>query len=251
MIIEVTGAPGAGKSTIVRQLINLSRVDDLHLFPAEEALRVVFRRLTHRITLPNSLYRPLWYSVMTLNTMVFLIEHLSMFRIVVSSQWARPVSWRLRLWILRFIMKKGGQYRLLHRYLQPNEAVIIDGGVVHFNVTLFTSEQDLPSVETLKRYVQSLPKSDLLIVVKVPPQLCVNRVNNRRQGLPSRMKGLAPELVPSFVKNQSVAVTAAVHEAQRCGWRVLVIDNTAPLAQVRNQLREHLKNRRSASLQAR
>ncbi len=251
MIIELTGPPGAGKSTVVKKLLELPQEDGLLLLSKQEALGVAFRRHSRKIPLSAWLRRPLWYSMMAWNIMAFLLKHFVILRIVLASQWGRPISWRLRLWLLKIILKQLGQHRLLHRFLNPNEAVVIDGGAVHSNVTLFTSEKVPHSFHTLKRYVQCLPPPDLLIVLKVPLELCVMRVMNRKRSLPVRLQELSPELITSFVRHQAEAVAAAARIAQCCGWRVLVVDNTGSLAEVLNQIRELLRNLEKASLKAR
>jgi len=232
MMIELAGASGAGKSTIADLVQGLLQEKGVQALPAEEAGRAILRRMK---------WRTPWRAVKAWQGLRFSLEHPSLVWIALAAQWGRPIPWHHRRLALRWFLRTGGLYHFFRCHLQPNEAVVFGEGLVHRTVSLFTSDQESPAAEAVARYVQRLPRSDLLIVLDVPPAVCVERLKGRAL-LGQRLQGLGAETLSPFVEHAAEAVTLAVNEARRDNWPLLVIDNTAPLAQVQEKLRAYFIN---------
>ena len=232
MMIELAGASGAGKSTIADLVQDLLQEKGVQALPVEEAGPAILRRLKRRAP---------WRAVKVWQGLRFALEHPALVWIALAAQWGRPIPWHHRRLALRWLLRAGGLYRFFRCYLQPNEAVVFGEGLVHRTVSLFTSDREPPSAEAVARYVQRLPRSDLLIVLEVPPAVCVERLKGRELPL-QRLEGLGAEALSPFVEHAAAAVTIAGNEARRDNWPLLVIDNTAPLAQVQEKLRAYFIN---------
>ena len=232
MMIEIAGASGAGKSTIADLVQGLLQEKGVQALPVEEAGPAILRRLKRRTP---------WRRVKAWQGLRFSLEHPALVWIAVAAQWGRPIPWHHRRLALRWFLRTGGLYRFFRCHLQPNEAVVFGEGLVHRTVSLFTSDQEPPSAEAVVRYMQRLPRSDLLIVLEVPPAVCVERLKGRELPV-QRLQGLGVEALSPFVEHAAEAVTIAGNEARRDNWPLLVIDNTAPLAQVQEKLRAYFLN---------
>jgi hypothetical protein len=140
--------------------------------------------------------------------------------------------------VLKWFLTHIGRHYFLSRHLKPGEVLIFPEGLIHRVVSLFTSEKELPSTKTMARYVQHLPRSDLLIDIKVSPVLCVERLM-RRGMFRRRLQNLGADATLQFVRYQAEAIAQAISEAQRCGWALLTLDNSGPVVQVQEQLQTH------------
>jgi len=135
-----------------------------------------------------------------------------------------------------------GQYYLFTRYLKPGEAVLIDGGVVHFSLPLFTSEYEAATIDDIREYIERLPQSDLLIFVNVPFEVCLKRVNERKRVPPKRLRSLPPNYIFRFIKNQVEAVNYAAQAAKQYGWKIRELDNLESIDKTSGRMMDFLKD---------
>ena len=231
MIIELAGSSGAGKSTVADLVQELLQQQSVHALPAEAAGQAILHRLR---------WRTPWQQLKAWQGLQFSLEHPALAWMALAAQWARPIPWQHRRWVLRWFFATGGLYRFCRGRAMPHEVAVFNEGLLHCTVSLFTSEHEPPAAVTVARYVHRLPRPDLLIVLEVPPALCVERL--KRRALPlRRLQGSGPEATLPFVEHAAQAVAIATNEARQRNWPLLVIDNTVPLAQVRETLRAHFR----------
>ena len=235
VIVELTGPPGAGKSTIATMMQHLLQEWGVHALPAEESGWATLRRMGQRGPLRRAKG---WHG------MWFALEHPLLAWAVLSAQVGRPIPLRHRYWVLSWFFKTGGLRRFLNRHLAADEAAIFDEGLVQHTVMLLASDRESPSGEAIACYLQRLPPPDLLIALKVPPALCMERLVGRP--LPQRVRDIGPEVLSPFVRHAAEAVDSAVGQARRLGWPLVVIDNTAPLAELRAAVRAAVREQLQA-----
>ena len=211
----------------------------MHALPAEEAGWVALRR-TGR---PGPLRAAKgWHATW------FALEHPLPTWAALSAQVGRPIPLRHRYWVLSWFFKTGGLRRFLGHHLAADEAAIFDEGLVQRTVMLLTSDRESPSAGALARYLRRLPHPDLLIVLRVPPALCIERLVGRP--LPQRVRDIGPQVLSPFVNHAAEAVDRAVDQARDLGWPLIVIDNAVPLAQVRAPVRAAVRAAVREQLQA-
>jgi len=165
----------------------------------------------------------------------FSLEHPSLVRIALLAQRERPIPWEHRYWGIRWFLKTAGLSRFLRRHLTTGEVAVFDEGLTHRAVTLFASDQESPDADTVAHYVRLLPVPDVLIRVYASPELCVQRLRGRAPML--RLRNRDPEAIVPFVKHQFDTIQLIMSEAERCGWPLISIDNTASLIGLEQQLR--------------
>ncbi len=231
-IVELIGPPGSGKSTIAAHLQELLAQTGLRALPARGMGQTILDRTGRHIPLDM---------VEVSSGFVFCLHYPALAGLVLHGQCRRPGSWKHRLLALIWLLRLGGMYHFLRRSMQQNEVAVFSEGLANHAVNFFTSDQQAPSADLIERYVQHLPRPELLVSVQVPVDTCLARLQGR-QALPRRIQGLGSEAITAFVTHQAQAVEMVLGEAQRLGWPVLLVDNTVAADQVRAGLAEQWKH---------
>lgn len=232
MIIEMIGAPGAGKSTLRPAVEDWCRAAGLTPFTPETAARplagrTVVGRLATSLVPAALRSSALWavfrvvtagYTVRSACTRPHLTAHL------IRTQWRRPRAAdarqrRVAYWYLRTM----GTAELAAAQLRRDEVVIFDEGLAHRAVQLHASTAEVPDATTIDRYVTLLPEPDLVVHVAASASTCVERVRTR--GRWERLAHRSDDEVDRFVQNAHTT-TALVRDAIGArGWTVADIDN--------------------------
>lgn len=171
----------------------------------------------------------------------FCLEHPSLTWLVFRAQWRRPSPWKHRFLALAWLLRMGGRYHFLRCRGSDDQVAIFAEGLANHAVNFFTSDRQAPSPEVLRRYVQLLPRPDLLVAVHAPMEICLQRLEER-QALPKRIQGSGREAISRFVRHQADGVNQVVGEARRCGWAVAAVDNVVALDQVKQEVSSFLDN---------
>ena len=236
MIIELTGSPGAGKSTVENLIVDICSRKGIAALSAGERMQAflnkhpVLGRLEPRLVLHSS---RIW------NGIRYMLEHPSLLWTVLSEQQGLMLPLHHRFWGLYQLLITLGVYHFLRRHMTFGEVAIFSEGVTHRAATLFTSHQDKPSHKAIIRYMKCIPHSDLLIFVQAPIDLCVKRVTTRDEVI-YRLRDLGSDAVYSFIKHQSEAIISAVDEALYNNRPTIKIENTDSFNKIKEQLEENI-----------
>jgi thymidylate kinase len=232
VIVEMLGAPGAGKTTMVAAVEEGCRAAGRTPFTIEHAARcfadrTVLGRLAIPL-LPHRFERRAQWAVYRLasgwHTLRFAVVHHGLTRYLLASQRGRPSAAdakrrRVVYWYLRMM----GSYGFLRSKAAPDEVVVIDEGFVHRAVQVHASAVESPTASQIARYVAVLPRPALVVHVDASSATCWRRVQAR--GAWDRLSHRSPAEIERFVEHAHETVALLRAELDRQGWRVLEVDN--------------------------
>lgn len=246
-VVELMGPPGAGKTTLVAAAVRGCADAGLRPYTVEQAARVFSARtLSGRVAnvLPAGLRsRALWLVFVVhrgLEAVMVLVTHPRLAALVLRSQWGRPAASDAgRRRVLRWWSRTAGAIGFLTRLGRPGEALVVDEGLLHRVVQLFTSTVEAPDPATIASYVALLPPTDVVVAVGAPPDLCRSRVRDR--GGWDRLAHRGTDEIDRFVANAHGAADMAVAEAEARGVRVIHVDNAADQASAESMVQRRLR----------
>lgn len=232
VIIEMLGAPGAGKTTMIGAVEDGCRDAGRTPFTIERAARrfaarTLPGRLASRVV-PDRFDRRAQWAVYRLvsgwHTVRFAVVHRRLALYLLHSQRGRPAAAdargrRVVYWYLRMM----GSYGFLRSNAAPDEVIVIDEGFVHRAVQLHASAVESPTASQIAEYVAVLPRPDLVVHVCASSAACWRRVQAR--GAWARLSHRSPADIERFVQHAHSTVTLLRAELDRQEWPVLEVDN--------------------------
>lgn len=248
MIVEFLGVPGAGKTTFLPLVREYFRGQRIRAYTTLEAARpFAARTLPGRVVsrLPPGRFRRLllWWTFYAFSFAYqagFRREHPELMRSVLNSQARRPITDADRQHVLRWFLHLTGTYGFLKAYARPGDLVIFDEGFVHRVVQLFASENEIPEMARVKRYLDLIPAPDLVIYPRASSQVCEQRVIAR--GLWERFESKEDGAASRFIRSAEIAVDLAAEYVQTKGWKVIEVENNGgPLPESESMLRRGLR----------
>ncbi|PNX53411.1 MAG: hypothetical protein BV458_04625 [Thermoplasmata archaeon M9B2D] len=188
MIIELTGIPGAGKSTVIEKLKNTLQsrglVFDLQAYVLERSLLPVRGKTAYELLLYKHIF-------LLKSTDWKLLKNL--FSVVSSSN----NSLFHKINIVRNTLKK----LIIYRYLKDREEIfLIDEGVTHIPFTAFVDVGKKISGEKVERFLRGIPPVDHLLVVDAPDDLLLERVVARGAKGHRRINFTSKEDIAEFMQ---------------------------------------------------
>jgi hypothetical protein len=230
LIVEFIGTPGAGKSTLARELVEILRERGIAAATVIDAARgSVSRSYLGRTvawaaprSLRSGLLWQVFYVLGALNAVAFGRERLPLVRTVLGTQLRRPIPAGTKRHIVFWFLQLGGRYRLLTTTGLAGEAIVIDDGFLHRCVHLSASHIEAPDPAWVRTYVDLLPKPDLVIHPVAEQALCARRVLER--GVWPHSRHLSRVEFDSYLSNAGRAVELAVERVRERGWPVISVD---------------------------
>jgi len=232
VIIEMLGAPGAGKTTMIVGVEAGCRAQGLTPFTVEEAARpfaarTVLGRVASRVVPARFEDAALWgvYRLASgSHTVRLALRNIDLTRYVLTSQRGRPPEAdaserRVLYWYMRMM----GSYGFLRAMARPTEAIVIDEGFVHRTVQLHSSPVESPTAMQVAAYLARLPRPDLVVSVNASPAVCRLRVQER--GVWARLGHRPPAEIERFLQHAHETTTLVRAEMEHGGWPVIDIDN--------------------------
>ena len=230
-IIELAGAPGAGKTTMVPEVQEACRVAELTPYTTVEAARpFAARTLLGRTVaiLPKEARRAALWGVFRLHSaghsVRFVLQRRSLVSLVFRSQPRRPAeSDSRRRRVLYWWYRMAGAHQFVQAHGKSGEALILDEGFVHRAVQIFASAVERPEAAAVAAYVDLVPPPDLLIHVAAPADVCRHRVRGAASG-----RGCSTAvLLRSTGSSKTLTTRSSLPWQQRGsrGWQVIEVAN--------------------------
>jgi thymidylate kinase len=231
MIIELIGAPGSGKTTVVpylKELLNEKGYSANAVLDAARpfALKTIPGKLAGAI-LPGRLKRFVLWQIFYLFAMVnraeFARKHQSLLNTVLPYQSSRPITVRDRDHVLRWFIHLTGCYQFFTKFIEPDEVLIFDEGFVHRVVQLFSSENEEINFDAITEYLDLIPKPDLVVFIDTPEKVCEERVFSR--GLWDRFREKDKQDTIMFLRRAWEIVNFSVENLRRKNWNIVEVQN--------------------------
>jgi hypothetical protein len=247
LVVELVGVPGAGKTTIGHELVDLlaSRGVRCGSLVAAGRAHAASGPLGRIVTgsRPGRARRFAQWRLFTLrgtlDVVPFSIAHRDLVRRVALAQLGRDVPLRLRLHALRGFLRLCGRYRCVVAGKGATDVVVLDDGFVHRSVQLHTSAYEDADLRGALDYLARVPVPDLLVHVRAGAATCEPRVHAR--GIWQHARHLSPPQITRYLGNAELIVTAVTDRARALGWNVIRLDNERrSLASVRHELDREL-----------
>lgn len=218
MQIEFMGCTGAGKTTLISALHSrLAKTEEVRTSFDLIAAPVGLRRVTNP-TMRNLIQEFLGfpYIICSLHRhMTFLIFTLKML--------ARHSPFNFRtINYLRSLERTLGVYEIIRRH-QRDQIIIVDEGTIVPAHNLFVyTDADYTSAE-ISRYATLAPLPDLLIYIKAPIDILIQR-SLKRSDPPREMGSKIRTLIEKYI-HRAVAMFDQLVEVDRIRARTLVVEN--------------------------
>ncbi len=231
MIVEMFGAPGAGKTSLLPAAREFFARRGLRAYSVVEAARpaaartrpgkVVSRLLRGRLR-RFALWQ-VYYAFCRRYRREFRRQHPGLVEGVLSDQRSRPITRYDRRHVLRWFLHLTGAYAFLMAYLEPDEVLILDEGFVHRVVQLFASEAEELQPARIYAYLDSIPRPDLLIYVSATAGAARQRVFER--GVWERFQRKSQAATLRFLERSQAAVELAAGYLASNGWPLVQVHN--------------------------
>ncbi len=231
MIVEMLGAPGAGKTSLLPAAREFFDRRGLQAYSVVEAARPAAARtgsgrLAARL-LPGRLRSfTLWqiyYACSRRYRSEFRRMYPGLVEGVLSYQRKRPISPYDRRHVVRWFLHLTGAYAFLKASLRPEEVLIIDEGFIHRVVQLFASEVEELQPHRIYAYLDAVPRPDLLIYVAASAGASRQRVFER--GVWERFQRKTEADTLRFLERSQQAVEMAAGYLASKGWPMVQISN--------------------------
>jgi dephospho-CoA kinase len=239
VIVEFTGAPGSGKSTIASHLLALARERGIAVVEGREILPVYLNTGPMAWFVRNLLpftafdHRRLRFHHQVEHPLLlprFAARHprgWRMFRAELERIGAEDPEERSRIerWMERGIR----QFVMARARSSQLDLVLCDEGISHRSINLFVSSRPQLDVPRLRSFLRSWALPDVVVQVRASLERCVERTWSR--GVPKRLEGEGGAELWAFVGACAAVSAEIAQEARRRGLPTLEIDNEHPSAE--------------------
>jgi thymidylate kinase len=216
MILEFTGATGAGKTLLAAQVRRSLQQRGL---PVANARDLLLGR-----SMLNVLGREGVQNVfIELALSVVIVPALARYRDLLAFSWRAARSYTdsryLALKALRGVWRQIGFYELARR-AKRSTIVLADEGTVHAAHYLFVQLSSIVSSDYLESFVRLVPMPDLVVCVETPQETLLVRIRERADPPRRTLSRLDSELLIETAAN----VFAQLKRIPRLSRRLLVVD---------------------------
>jgi len=237
--IEFLGLPGAGKTTLCRELCRYARSLGCKAFEAEEALYVALRRRSRWY----SLRRPVKYCSYARGRRwlhevysqpcfccdalaEFLDAHGGMAR-TLAAILRRPEQFQDSALLVKWLVQLFSSYELAADMLKRDETMLLDEGFCNRALSIFGYCSGAADPDQVRSYIAAVPAPDAVICIDASAQTRRSRLIER--GLPARLKNTDPARRAELERNFEACLAAAAAALAGRGIPVLHVSNDGSL----------------------
>ena len=177
---------------------------------------------------PGGVRRAIEWRLFLLFRLVFGLAALAarprLLRLLWTTQRRRPPTAHAReRRVLHWLVRAIGAAQFLNPRIEENRVVVVDEGVIHRTVQLFTSPFEPADRGAISRYVAQVPHPDVVVIVEAPPDVCAERAIAR--GGRDQWGWSEDGDVRAYVSNAHEAIQLTSRALRTEGVPVVVIDS--------------------------
>jgi len=245
-VVEFLGPPGAGKSTLGREMIASVEEAGKSAVDLPTATLAAIRlhgadRLTRAVAiLARSSSSPAWrrayarsadrFAALTR----FLAANPEVMEVVLAAQRQRREKDLHQERVLSWILNLMANTQLVDETAGRFDWLFIDEGFCQRAIALFGVGFDGEDELRLRSYVAAIPLPEILVVVEASPAVCEARLDEL--GWSERVTGMNRAQRREFLSTATRLAELVAAEAERLRTRVIRIDGTAPIGESRDAL---------------
>jgi thymidylate kinase len=236
-LIEFTGIPGSGKSTIIPIVkcylqksgftvfdwkeINLYSE---HFLFGEKYFNKIFAALFHSYAKKISESLAKYFSLKRMYQLKYLVNNLWLFLSFTRLTLFRPIPQLHKQLIIRRFIRCGGIYEFASKFIETNSIMIFDEGFVHHVVNFFVSvEEKTIDFKKMEIYLEKTPYVHTLINVEANECVCKERLLNRK--LPRRLEGRTEQEIFEYILMTKSAIYYALNHLSNKGRKIVTVNN--------------------------
>jgi len=254
MYIELLGIPGSGKTTIYNELCNKYKdkgydvIDydrsiylEANKYNYEGLLGGIYRLITYVCGEKKVKYNPLYYSIQNKYMFEFILKQSDLIYYIVNTMKTRGIDDFDSIRVLEWFSKLQCQHSIFHNYQSSeNGVLILPEGFTQLTLSLFVYGTGEVTVEDINKYLNLIPKPDMIFYIEAMPKTCYRRIKIR--GFPRRMvrMKLGEKQAIEFLKACDDYVQLILDYYSRIGIKVIQINNNGSIQQLRRDLSNNL-----------
>ena len=245
-VVEFLGLPGAGKSTMRREVIASMKEAGQSAVDLPTAMLAAIRlhgadRLTRAVAIvTRSSSSPVWRRAYARSTdrftalTRFLAANPEVMEVVLATQRQRRGRDLHQERVLSWILSLMANTQLVEETAGRFDWLFIDEGFCQRAIALFGIGFDGKDEILLRSYLGAIPLPEILIVVEASPSVCEARLDEGEWS--ERVTRMNPTQRRAFLSTAAHLVELVANEAERLDARVIRIDGTAPIGESRDAL---------------
>lgn len=236
-IIEFTGIPGSGKSTVLPVLHYYLKTNGYHVYNSNDIIRSIdlgyFRNKSLRLLfspllnlLPKKIYTNMYICSKTRQKyqINYILNNIDFIRYVVKLACSRPIPQSHKALILYRFIYLAELYQIALETLGNNSILIFDEGYVHKVVSFFISNEEKETKFTeVDKYLSFIPHIDLLVSVRANQDLCNKRIIKRK--LPRRLEGKTDIEISDYLSRSNAIINYTIKYLSNKNISIIEINN--------------------------
>ena len=241
-LIEITGIPGSGKSTITPIINKFLKTEGFKVydkyililscdeFPLNRSLSTMFIRLFPAAVRDKIL--ALSYRILDNKRIYmahYLLENWKFYETTMNNILKSPIPLYQKNWLVLWWFNLISTYQMAMESLGENSILILDEGFYHKVINFFVHlGHDLEYLK-IEAYVKCIPPIDILIQVETSIEKCLERLTKR--ALPRVIRGSTTSEVRNYLVNTKKAIEYSNDIISANGTKIIKIDNSiSPLS---------------------
>lgn len=236
-IIEFTGIPGSGKSTVLPIVQYYLKTNGYQVYNSDDIIRSIdlgyFRNKSLRLLLnpllnllPKKIYTNMYICSKTRQRyqINYILNNIDFIRYVVKLTNSRPIPKSHKALILYRFIYLAELYQIAIETLGNNSILIFDEGYIHKVVSFFVSNEEKETKYTeIEKYLSFIPYIDLLVSVRTNQDLCNKRIKKRK--LPRRLEGKTDVEISDYLTRSNAIINYTIKFLSKKKINMIEIDN--------------------------